>query len=225
VPDVTDAIAADPGFSVRVPGSRIDRLGRWAPLSGVIFVVLVVTGGPLLLGSTPGSSATGRAVVAFYTAHRGRERAGAIVLALAFAAFLFFAATLRARWRGWQGAEGLSATLLVAAGVVVVGQTSDAGVAYALADAPGRLSPATAQTLNLLTNDLVLTSAVGFLAFGITSGIAIVRGVGLPRWLGFGAMLIGLLFVTPLEFVGFILLILWVLVVSALEFRRPSSDP
>jgi hypothetical protein len=65
----------------------------------------------LLAGSAPGANAGGAEVIAFYTDHRARERAGAIVLGFAFVAFLFFAASLRARWRKHPRAEALSALL------------------------------------------------------------------------------------------------------------------
>jgi hypothetical protein len=213
---VDDVTATTPG-----------RLARWrsrAPLVGIVFVLLVVAGGPVLEGSTPGSTASGARVVAFYAAHRGRERAAVFVLAFAFVAFLFFAACLRARWRERAGLEGIAAAVLAAATVVVVGQSASEGVEFALADAPLRLSPSSAQTLNLLANDLVVTSAVGFLAFGLAAGLAILRGAGPSRWLGWSALAIGVLFVIPpAEFAGFFLLLLWVIVVSVLVARDSTA--
>lgn len=197
-----------------------DRWARWTPLTGVLFVILVLVGGPVLEGSTPSAGARPASVIAFYSAHRGRDRAAAVVLAFSFVAFLCFAATLRSRFRRTPGQEGLSALVLAAATVVVVGQTANEGVVYALTEAPARLSASTAETLNLLQNDLVVTSAVGFLAFGLTAGVTILRGSELPGWLGAGALVIAVLFVLPpIEFAGFLLLILWVLTVSILLTR------
>jgi hypothetical protein len=204
----------------------VDRLSRWTPLAGIVFVVLVIAGGPVLEGSTPGTGSGAAHVIAFYSAHRQRERAGAIVLAFSFVAFLFFAAALRARWRRSPGCEGLAALVLAAASVLVAGQTASEGVAYAITDNPARLAPATAQTLNLLANDLVLTSAVGFLCFGLATGVSILRGTDLPAWLGVMAVVTGILFVTPIEFVGFLLLVAWVLIVSVMLARRaPQPEP
>jgi hypothetical protein len=204
----------------------LERWARWTPLTGVLFVVLVIAGGPVLAGSTPGARASSASVIAFYSAHRGRERAAAIVLALSFVAFLFFAGTLRARLRRRPGAEGLAALVLAAASVLVVGQSANEGVTYALTEAPGRLSPAAAQVLNLLQNDLVLTSAIGFLAFGLTAGLAIVRAADLPAWLGVSVAVIGILFVVPpIEFAGFILLLVWVLTASVILLRRDAPAP
>lgn len=206
-----------------------DRWARWTPLTGVLFVVLVLIGGPVLEGSTPGAGASSSSVVSFYAAHQGRERAGAIVLAFAFVAFLCFGATLRSRFRGTPGQEGLSALLLAAATVVVVGQTVNEGVAYAMTEAPARLSASTAQTLNLLQNDLVITSAVGFLAFGMVAGVTILRGGELPNWLGICALVIAVMFVLPpIEFAGFFLLVVWIVTVSVMlvrSARRAAPAP
>ncbi len=203
----------------------IDRWSPRAPLTGLVFVVLVIVGGPVLAGSTPKSGATAAKVISFYTAHRDRERAAAIVLAFAFVAFLFFAATLRARWRRAGAPEGVTALLLAAAGVLVVGESVSAGLSYALGDDPTRLGAAAAQTLNLLANDLVITSAIGFFAFGVGAGLSILAGVGLPRWLGFSALGLAILFVLPpIEFVGFLLLLIWVAIVSVMVYRHADRS-
>ena len=63
---------------------------------------------------------------------------------------------------------------------------------FALSDSPTHLSPGAAQALNVLSNDMVLTNAAGFCAFGIASGVAILRSADLPKWLGWLAILIGI---------------------------------
>jgi hypothetical protein len=200
------------------------RLERLAPLMGLAFVALVIVGGPALERSIPGDHASAAHVIAFYGDHRARERAGAIVLALAFAAFLFFAGALRALLRRSPGAEALAAVMFGASAVLVAGQTANEGIGYALSADPTHLAPAAAQTLGLLANDLVLTSAVGFLCFGIAAGLAILRGGALPAWLGWSAIAIGILFVIPpVEFAGFLLLLVWIAAVSVLALRRGAT--
>ena len=199
------------------------RWSRWTPLTGVVFVVLVVLGGPILAGNTPGSKATGAQVSSYFEAHRSRERAAAILLTLAFIVFLFFAGLLRTFLRRTAAAEGLAAAVLAGAAVLVAGQTVGSGLLFALSDAPGRLSPGAAQALNLLSNDLVLTSSAGFCVFGLASGLAILRGAPLPRWLGWVAILIGVVVVTPAEFVAVILLAVWIVIVSVLIVRAQAA--
>jgi hypothetical protein len=215
---------AAPGAALVSGRFARERWSQRVPLAGVLFVVLVIAGGPVLEGSTPNARASSVRVIAFYTAHRDRERAGVFVLAFAFVAFLCFAAVLRARWRRANGSDGIAALVLAAAAVVVVGQSATEGVAYALTEDPAKLSASSAQTLNLLANDFVVTSAIGFLSFGLAAGIAILRGVGLPSWLGWAALVIGILFVVPpIEFAGFLLLLIWVVVVTVITIRRSPT--
>jgi hypothetical protein len=216
-PDAAAASAAEgPGEEGAV---RLDRWARVSPLSGVVFLGLVIVGGFVLIGSTPGAKASPAHVIAFYTAHRARDRAGAVVITFAFIAFFAFAISLRNRWRRRPKLEGLSTGLLAAATVLLAGQTASAGIIYTLTDNPRRLTASSAQTLNLLQNDLVLTSAAGFFCFLTIAAIVVLRGRVLPLWLGWLALITAILFVTPLEFVGFVLLLVWTAAVSLLAQR------
>lgn len=202
----------------------LSRWNRWTSLTGVLFVVLVILGGPVAAGNTPGSKATGVHVIAFFEAHRSRERASAVLLTLAFIVFLFFAGSLRTFLRQAASVEGLSSVMLAAAAVLVAGQTVGSGLTLALSDAPTHLSPGAAQALNVLSNDMVLTSAAGFCAFGIAAGIAILRGAALPKWLGWTAILIGIVVLTPAEFAAVIALAVWIIVVSILIATRSADS-
>ena len=202
----------------------LSRWNRWGSVTGVVFVVLVVLGGPVAAGNTPGSKASGAQVIAFFEAHRSRERVSAVLLTLAFIVFLFFAGSLRTFLRRKRSIEGLSSVVLAAAAVLVAGQTAGSGVIFALSDAPTRLSPGAAQALNLLSNDMVLTSAAGFSAFGIASGVAILRGAPLPTWLGWLAILIGVVVLTPAEFVAVIALAVWIVIISILIVVRGDAS-
>jgi hypothetical protein len=160
-----------------------DRLSRLAPLTGVVFAALSAAT-IVITPNSPSSSASGATVVAFYKAHHSVELDSVIIGVFALAFFLGFAATLRSYLRRSEAAEGLSALVLAAAVLLVVGLAISAGFAYTLADLPNRLAPATAQTLNMLDEDVFFAMAVGVGLFGIASGLAILRGGHLPRWLG-----------------------------------------
>lgn len=200
----------------------LSRWSGWTPLTGVVFVVLVALGGPILAGSTPGSKATGAQVISFFEAHRSRERASAVLLTLAFVFFVFFAGSVRSYFRRAPAVEGLAAVVLAGAAVLVAGQTVGSGLIFALSDAPTRLSPGAAQALNVLSNDMVLTSSAGFCVFGLASGLAILRGALLSRWLGWVAILIGVVVVTPAEFVAVLMLAVWIIIVSILIARSDA---
>jgi hypothetical protein len=58
----------------------------------------------------------------------------------------------------------------------------------------------------------------------VASGLAILRGAALPRWLGWAAIVIGILaLVLPIAFLALLLLLIWILVVSILIYRRQAS--
>ena len=199
----------------------LTRWSRWAPLTGVVAALLGVAGAVIqILANSPGSDASGAQVIAFYEAHRTGEQVASILLTFAFIFLVFFAGSMRAHMRDIPGVEALSALVLAGAVIEAVGQTIGTGLNYALADVPSHLEPAAAQALNVLANDMVLTNAAGLFVFGMSSGLAILRGVQMPRWLGWVAIGIAIVVVTPAEALGFLVLTVWMVVVSLLIFTR-----
>jgi hypothetical protein len=198
--------------------------GRYAPLSGVLAAILGLAGSALLIQhSAPGASAGGTQVIAFYRAHHTGQTAGAILFTFAFIFFLFFAGTLRTFLRARPGLDVLSGFVFAGGIIELVGQTINGGFGYALANSYSSLTPAAAQTINVLSNDIVLTSAAGLCIFGVASGIAILRGADLPRWLGWLALVIGVVVVTPAEGLAFVALVAWMAVVSILVFQHDGK--
>jgi hypothetical protein len=55
----------------------------------------------------------------------------------------------------------------------------------------------------------------------LAAGIATVRRPALPRWLGWAAIVIGILSLAgPIGFIGALLAIIWLLVVAIIIFRK-----
>jgi hypothetical protein len=108
---------------------------------------------------------------------------------------------------------------------LAVGATVYFGFDYVLAVVPSHLDPAAAQALNLLALKLAFPFALGGCVFGLASGLAILRSRQLPVWLGWVAIVIGLVMATPGVLLGLVALIVWTAVVSVLTFRRASSQP
>ena len=206
-----------------------DMWDRWVPLTGVVFAILFAVGlGLAVANNGPGADANGRTVIAFYASHSSAVRADAVVLAFAALFLLFFAGSLRAYLRQTPTAEGVAALLPASAAVLLAGVTMFFGIEYALADVPGHLSPAAAQALNVLGNDLYLTQAAGLCAFGIISGLAILRSGLLPAWLGWFALAIGIVVLTPADYLAFFAIIAWAAAASVLTRSRSgqiSSEP
>jgi hypothetical protein len=202
-------------------------MNRWiglAPLTGVLFFGLLLASF-IVGGSTPGSDATGQHVISFYTAHRSRQQVSAFLGFYAVVFFLFFAGVLRARLRE-ASPEGspLAALSFGGALLVAIGGAVFASITIGLADVPDKLGPDAAQGLNVLVNDFFAPLIAGTCVFMIANGIAVVRWGVLPAWLGWLAIVIGVVAVTPVGFFGFLALVIWTLIVSILLFLRGRSQ-
>jgi hypothetical protein len=196
----------------------LDRWSRLAPLTAIPFGVLVVTAILINSSTTPDPKASGASVIAYYQAHGSDSKTADFIFIFAFIFFLFFAGSLRAHLRRSQ--EALSALVLVAATLLVAGLGIFSGIDLSLSDQPSRLTPAAAQALNLLNNDMFFLIIAGGCVFGISAGLAILRGAALPKWLGWLAIVIGIVSATPAGFFAFLAAMIWSLIVGILLYVR-----
>jgi hypothetical protein len=113
--------------------------------------------------------------------------------------------------------------MLASAAVLTAGACVYFGFDLTLASVPGYLQPAAAQALNVLALRLFLPVSAGGLVFGIASGLAILRGARLPTWLGWAAIVIGILTAAPAGLLGIVALIFWTATISVLVFRREDA--
>src|ERR1700730_2171540 len=196
-------------------------LSRLEPPTGLVSAVLGVAGGAIeIITNPPGTDASGKEVIAFYSAQGGTQLLAAALLALAFVFFVFFAGSLRSLLRQAPNLEALSTVALAGAVVEAVGQTTGAGYVWTLAQGAGHLDSSAAQALNALSNNAVATNTAGMIVFGMAAGLAILRGGLQPRWLGWVAIAMAVVVVTPAEGFSFLALIVWMVIVSILIWMR-----
>jgi hypothetical protein len=197
--------------------------GRWASLTGVVFAVLLFVGA-MVSGNTPDSDASAQHVVSFYETHRSSQQASIFLIAYSIVFGLFFAAALRSYLRG-RAAEGALVGLGVSGmTVLAVGAATIAGLNFAATDVPGKISPGAEQALNVLQNDVFFALLIGAGVFLIGNGLAILTSLALPRWLGWVAVPLGVVAVTPIGWIVLIIgLPLWSLIVSVLMFIRQGA--
>ncbi len=202
-----------------------DRSGRLAPLTGVVFVALLIAANSIV-ETTPDSNASAAKVISFYNAHSTKIAVAAYLTGVSLFVGLFFYAILRDRLREHGAAKGLANTAFGGAVLFAVGGGLAAGTELALAEAPSGLNPGAAQALNLLENNLAqfaLGAGIAVLLFA--AGLAILRTRMLPAWLGAVALVIAIAALTPAAFGAFLATGLWTLVVSVMLFRRqPASS-
>jgi hypothetical protein len=197
-----------------------ERLSRLAPLTGVIFAVILIIG--VFSGNeTPNADASSAKVIAYYGSHRSEVETSSVLFALAFLFLVLFAGSLRSYLRRTAAAEGLAAIVLAGAVLMAAGALLGSSVEFGLAENVSHLEPAAAQTMNVLSNEIFLPVLGGAFLFAIGSGLAILCGARLPKWLGWVAIVLGIAaLVPPASFPALLGFAIWSVVVSILIYRR-----
>jgi hypothetical protein len=198
------------------------------PLTGILFVVLVIAAF-LIGGETPETDDSQREIVDFYLDNETSQAVGSAVLALGCVALVFFLGSLRQALRAVPGDEGGLSTVTLLGGLVIgIGASIFAGIGFTLGDAAEHLPPAAIVALNALNSDMFFTVAVGTAVFNLALALAVLRHGGLPRPLGWLALLIGIVGLTPLGFFAFVatgIVIVWASVVLAMRANEGVVSP
>jgi Domain of unknown function (DUF4386) len=205
---------------------------RWTALSGIVFVVLMLTGAFFLIDVPAADASTQE--IAGYLADSGnhmRNIVGAYLWVLGGLAFLGFVAGLRAVLRRAEGDPGTLSSLVFGAGVVFtavwsVSAVALAAVAYSvgLADAPVS-DPDLVRVLPQLGSLLLLLGG-GFagILLVLTTSMLIVRTRALPRWLAWFGILVAIALVFDVTYMNILPLVAWVLFASiALLMRQDET--
>ena len=201
---------------------------RFAPLTGAIFVVLLVIGFIPLGGNTPDTDASAAKIISFYDDHQTKEILAIVVVALAALFLALFAVAIRDYLRDTGGGEFWPTVALVGAAIGVAGLFVAGGMHFALVDGANlshnrTLSPDAMVALNALDNDNFIAFSVplGIMLFG--AGGAVLKGAALPKWMAWVAIVLGIIFFTPVGFFAFGLTGIWIIVASVMTYRRTSA--
>lgn len=197
-----------------------DRWSRLAPLTGVVFGILVVIAF-FASGGTPSSHASAAKVAAYYIAHHDSVTATGYGLAYASVFALFFGASLRPRLRG-RGSDGLVALGFGGAVTFAVAIGAASGSALALVDHTKSIDPVALQAVNLVGDDMLgPLLQIGMVAYMAGYGLAIVRGAAVPRWLGWLAVALAIFAAVPaIGFFSLLGIVIWSIVLGILLFLR-----
>jgi hypothetical protein len=200
------------------------RLARFAPITGVLFAVL--TAAAFIAGEeTPDANASPVKVIAFFTAHKSGIETSAILAVVAFLFAVFWAGTFAGFLRRNGASVALTGLVIAAAVLMAVGAALFAGIEFELAHDLRHFGPQTAQTLNVLNNSLFFPLVIGGCVYGVASGLAIIGSRALPVWLGWVALVLGVLCAAgPPGFFALLALVLWTLVVSIMVFLRSGDE-
>jgi hypothetical protein len=195
-------------------------LGQFAPLTGVLAVVLwVVAIAVGESGDKPADNAPGADIAAWMQQDSTTILLAATFLGIGSAAFIWFLGSVSEHFR--RDGEGRLATVVMATGTSTI-VTWTLFIAPAAAGALAHenldrtLSPQAAETLFVMQDGFFVAAeflAVGFMG---AAAVALIRGKGSPSWFGWiTALLAVVLMVGPIGWAGLIFGIpLWTLGVS-----------
>jgi hypothetical protein len=199
------------------------RSPRLAPLSGIVFVVLLIVGFIPVGGETPDLEDSASKITSFYADNQGKEIAAAIIVALAALFLAIFAVALRDYLRGRNTEGDFWPTLALVGGTVAVaGLLVAVGMHFALVDGGDKkIDPAAMVALNALDNDnfFAFSLPLGIMLLG-AAGATLKGGADLPSWMAWVAIVLLIGYFTPVGFASFGLTGIWIIIASILMFRR-----
>ena len=201
---------------------------RWAALSGIVFVVLMLVGAAFVL-DVPKGDASAQEIASYLTdsGNHTRNIIGAYLWVLGGLAFLGFVTGLRSVLRRAEGDPGTLSNLVFGAGVVFtavwsVSAAAIASVAYAVEFSDARVSNPDLVTVLPSLGGLLLLLGGGFagiLLLAATSILIFRTGV-LPRWLAWLGIIVAVSLVFDVAYMNILPLVGWVLVASIAMLRR-----
>jgi hypothetical protein len=194
-------------------------------LSGLAAVILIVVGFGVS-GDSPSSGDSAASIKAFYVDHSSSQQLGAFILMIAAPFLIIFAAALRSALAdAVPGMRSLWGNVLFAgATIAAAGFLLAAVLQLALANSPKDLGGPAVQALNALSSETwpAFTGGIGVMLLGAAGGM-IPLATGL-RWLGWAALVLGIVIFTPIGFAGFAGAGLWIVLASvALTMQLRSS--
>ena len=205
-------------------------LQRFAPLTGVLFLLLVMVAFAVT-GESPGSDDPTAEVVEYWTGKDTENVVSAVLGALAGVALVWFGASLRDAIARAEGGTGRLAALTFAGTVIAaVGLMTNSALQFAAAESAGDVPDEVTQSLGVLFAGFFFPMSGGFALLILASGLAALRTGVLPRWLGWIQVVAWILFFTPAGSFAFPAAMAWDAAVSLILFGRsegagPPAEP
>jgi Domain of unknown function (DUF4386) len=198
------------------------------PAIGIVFVVLFVVITILFGDGKDPTDNSAQEVIDFYKDNDDKQTIAALLVGFASIAALFFGGWLRNVLRdaegpgGWLSAVAFAGVIVFAAGAIVSGTIHLELADYA--DNTETIDPAAIQALNAFEFNFFMFFPVGLGTLLLASGISVIRHEAFPKWVGWLGLVSGILFVTPVFFAGFVLVPLWILIVSIIGISRARAE-
>jgi hypothetical protein len=202
------------------------KFPRFAPLTGIVFVVLLILAFVVVEGETPDIDDSAQKITSFYHDDQGKHIAAVVLVALSTIFLTVFAVSLREFLR-LPGESDFWPTVALVGGVVAVaGFLVAAGIHLALIDGGDKnISPDAMVALNALDADdfFGFATPLGIMLFG-AGGATLRAGAALPKWMGWAAIVLFVVFFTPAGFAAFGLTGIWIIIASILMYQRSGAS-
>jgi hypothetical protein len=212
---------------MNTPSRSVQRLGAL----GIVYAALYVVANAFTL-NVPGEGAGAPQVITYYSSHFAPITASIFLTIAGSVVFLFFLGSLRRALDLSSESRVLSSVVTAGGAVYAAGLLVDALLANALLDAGHYHSPAAASAINIIAANDWAPVVAGLSAVALGTGVAALRGGGLPRWLAWASIVLGVLAVAgPLGEVALWISPLWSVAVGITLMRSsgralavPSAD-
>src|SRR4051794_34419273 len=206
-------------------GVRMERNSReWlVPLTGIAFVVLLVVSF-IVQGSPKGADHPANEVAKWYIDNKDSVEVSAFLGTLAAATLVFFGAYLR---KVFDGAGPMLAILpLIGLAIIAVGGALDNMLLFATAERADDIPAASVQTIQAIWDNDFLPLFLGAIVFNWSVGFAVLRSGALPKWLGWGGIVFGVVSLAgPIGFIGSLGAAVWIIIASIMLSMRARSGP
>ena len=189
---------------------------RLAPLSGIVFVAALIVGFFVLSNGGTQVTDSAQTITSYYVNHHQKAELAVGVIAVGLVFLAIFVAFLHGHLRAAETSGSLWSTVMLIGGIAGIATFFVAGgVHVAIADGGTHGFGLDAMVaLNALDNDILISFvfALGLMLLGV-AGATITTGA-LPKWLGWAALVLGILCFTPVWFAGAALALVWIVIVS-----------
>jgi hypothetical protein len=202
-----------------------DRFQRYLPLTGALAGLALAAGVLLTRDELSGDDPTTQAIAAWYGSHSTVTTIAGLVCAPLFALFLlFFTASLRGLLRSGEAEESVYSTVVAAAApLVAFAILLMSWIDVAANSAVDHGHDDIAQTLYAVGQYAWLPWGAPTAALLLAAGLGGLRTATLSRLHGWLSVILGVIAISPVGFVSFLVLPLWLIGTGIVLFRRQTG--
>lgn len=206
---------------------NISRIERFAPLSGVVFIVLFAVSAAFV--GDQGYLSSPSDLEELFTDDSTRINIGGFMAVLSAAFLIWFAGSLRHSLRLSEGGTGRLSALALGGGVAAGAFTALAGSVVRVAAQRGGSDSGISADSAVVFSDIA--NSVGGIALPLALAVMIAASAAVmfrtgtwPTWLAWVSLVVAVGSLTPLSYIFLAAELLWILVVSILLVTRGAAE-